>query len=184
MDQPLVGMQLEQCILRAILTGAAVRTVDAVALALKWDRCDEVVREILFSEGTDINRRNNIATLVTTALTESKLDFIQLFTDLGFVFSEFLTVSRVSYLYQFLMDSHDYARKVFNHTAYKLSTQKDKHAEILSKMVVEDVCEIVYHFCGVKPQEDFLPDDSSADPKTTFKGRHKSSKVLKVTTLI
>ena len=156
MDKPAVGLRLDQCILRALLTGQTVQKYDPISLALKWNRCDDVIREILLQEG-DINCRHNVHSLVTEALIESKLDFIKLFTDLGFEFSTFLNSNRIEYLYDYLIINFDYMRVAFEPYLEKTKKQQSQSYEVYDDMYqkkvrLEHIYSLCFHLCAVLPQ--------------------------------
>ncbi|XP_063724949.1 transient receptor potential cation channel subfamily M member-like 2 isoform X3 [Symsagittifera roscoffensis] len=156
LDMPGLGTPLDQCILRALLTGATTQKVDPVALALKWNRCDEVVQEILLSEGQDINMRANIEDFVTHALLESKLEFLQLFTDLGFEFSNYLNRAKMEFIFEHLIENREYAKRIFTSRVKKNIALREKRMNFISSdgsfpIRLEDVYFVCSRFCGVKP---------------------------------
>ena len=160
MDKPAVGLRLDQCILRALLTGQTVQKYDPISLALKWNRCDDVIREILLQEG-DINCRPNVNSLVTEALIESKLDFIKLFTDLGFEFSSFLNSNRIEYLYDYLIVNFDYMRAAFEPYLQKNYQQRKNSNELYQdffqkKVRLEHIYSLCFNLCAVLPQSKVL----------------------------
>ena len=56
LDKPAVGEKLDQCIFKSLLKGRAVRDLDHVFLGLKWQKCDAIIKDTLFSQGKlDLN---------------------------------------------------------------------------------------------------------------------------------
>ena len=51
LDKPMIGAKLDQCILKALLTGRAAEQYDPVALGLKWGKCEKIIQNLLISEG-------------------------------------------------------------------------------------------------------------------------------------
>ncbi len=51
LDKPIVGAKLDQCILKALLSGQAASQYDAVALGVKWGKCEQIIQDRLLKEG-------------------------------------------------------------------------------------------------------------------------------------
>ena len=140
------AMPLDQCILKALLNGKTARTKDPVELALTWNRCDDVIREILQSEGVDINKRPNMDKLMTRAILEDKIDFIALFIEFGFEFAKFLTPKKLAHIYK---------ESICENNSLLMAMLKE-YGSNKSEFKLEDVYQIVYRFSSSKPRRVLL----------------------------
>ncbi|XP_063713304.1 transient receptor potential cation channel subfamily M member 1-like isoform X4 [Symsagittifera roscoffensis] len=118
---------LDVAIMRALLKSGPARRKDPVQLAVRWNRCDEVVEDHLKSPqtglggsrfqqssrgspdkrlgmfgktGFDINEKPNIKELVTQALLEDKPEFIKLFLEHGLDIRKYLTTNQLAQIYE------------------------------------------------------------------------------------
>nr|XP_006816420.1 PREDICTED: transient receptor potential cation channel subfamily M member 3-like [Saccoglossus kowalevskii] len=88
---------MDLAILTALLKGAAVNWQHQIELALSWN-CIDVARERIFSEDNTW-KGEQLHDFMTAALVDDKVDFVQLFLENGVIMQEYLTVSRLRYLY-------------------------------------------------------------------------------------
>ena len=55
LDKPMIGAKLDQCILKALLTGRAAQQYDPVSLGLRWGKCEKIIQNLLISEGEKLH---------------------------------------------------------------------------------------------------------------------------------
>ena len=135
-------MPLNQCILKALLNGKTAQTKDPVELALEWNRCDDVIKDILNSEGGDMGEKRDINKLMTKAILEDKIEFIELFIEYGFEWQKFLTPNKLASLYAHaVLDKESAIRELL-----------EMHAKNKDSFKLKDVYQIVYRYSSAKPE--------------------------------
>ncbi|XP_071965628.1 transient receptor potential cation channel subfamily M member 3-like [Antedon mediterranea] len=100
---------LDLAILKALLKGQTASPKSQLKLALSWGRVD--VAESIFSDHNDWPL-GSLDNFVTQALTENRVDFLELFLEKGAIMKEYLTVSRLRYLYNKAAETNKFIRKL------------------------------------------------------------------------
>ncbi len=86
-------------ILKSFLDSQKNSSFDILRLALQWNRLDVVVKNDIFSSGTESLEPNQLEKLLEIALIEDKPEFVKLLLDNGTNLTNFLTYGRFYYLY-------------------------------------------------------------------------------------
>ena len=148
-------MSLDECILKALLTSqtAAESGTDPVEVALNWNRCDDFVKEMLLAAGDDINSRPNMSELMTRAILEDQIPFIELFLDCGMEMFRFLTPKKLMELYEDSVESYP----PFMRMLYESSSKRK------TKYSLKDVYKIVYRFTSARPRLKVLKGEQHSD---------------------
>ena len=132
---------LDDCILKALLNSKTASSHDPIELALTWNRCDDVVKDILLAGG-DINSRPNINRLMTTALLNNQTDFVELFLESGMEMGAFLTPEKLSELY---------AETAAHHAPF-LKLLKKATGKSQANYTLKDIYKICYLFTSAYPE--------------------------------
>ena len=151
-------MSLDECILKALLTSqtAAESGTDPVEVALNWHRCDDFVKEMLIAAGDDINSRPNMGDLMTRAILEDQIPFIELFLDCGMEMFRFLTPKKLMELYEDSVESYPPFLKMLADSTGKYKT----------KYSLTDVYKIVYRFTSAKPKMKVIKGEQQLDDES------------------
>jgi hypothetical protein len=86
-------------ILKSFLDSQKNSSFDILKLALQWNRLDLVVKNDIFSSGSEPLEPNQLEKLLEIALIEDKPEFVTLLLDNGTNLTNFLTYGRFYYLY-------------------------------------------------------------------------------------
>ncbi|XP_064629774.1 transient receptor potential cation channel subfamily M member-like 2 [Lineus longissimus] len=121
---------IDKAILTALLKANRSNAATQLGLALAWNRCDMAREEIFTPENRPQWQHLRLHNAMFTALVQDRVDFVQLFLDMGVELKRFLTVARLRDLY------------------YKVI--KDKYAgnsrDLLKNLIREVESSIKHHF--------------------------------------
>ncbi|XP_074642284.1 transient receptor potential cation channel subfamily M member-like 2 [Tubulanus polymorphus] len=157
----------DKAILKALLTGTEMgheqqefRLLHQLQLALLWDRSD-VAQEQIFSISFEWSE-GNLDAMMTRALIENKLDFVELLMMNGLSLKDYLTVERLTHLYNsFPKQSHEY----FILRKHVIFGELDK-----SQITLLDVSKLLRRFIGKHNDATYLNSERTdlVPPDTTF----------------
>jgi hypothetical protein len=102
-------------ILKSFLDSQKNSSFDILRLALQWNRLDVVVKNDIFSSGSESLEPNQLEKLLEIALIEDKPEFVKLLLDNGTNLTSFLTYGRFYYLYnsrEVLFKNHSFIKNM------------------------------------------------------------------------